>query len=126
MSEERYERAKPEEAAAEAILMESGSIGTAGEACGECRVNRGMPAISTDGHEVGWVAAVALDRGGHSTGVLVARPHTTLEYYLVPLSMIGGVNEGHVLLRIGAEAALSLPRRVAGSMPLNRTEEDLR
>lgn len=97
------------------ILMESGSIRPNGDDCGECRVSRGMPAISTDGHEVGWVAAVVLDTAGKSTAVVMARPHTTLEYYHLPLDLISRVNDGQVWLRIRAEAARGLPRRDAGS-----------
>ncbi len=95
--------------------MESGSIWPGGDDCGECRVSRGMPAISTDGHEVGWVAAIELDTAGKSTGVVMARPHTTLEYYHLPLGLISSVDDGQVRLRIRAEAARSLPRRNAGS-----------
>lgn len=66
------------------ILMESGSIRSDGN-CDECRVSRGMPAISIDGQEVGWVAAVVIDAEGASTAIVMARPQTTLEYYLLHL-----------------------------------------
>lgn len=99
------------------VLMESGSIRPAGDDCGEYRVSRGMPAISTDGHEVGWVAGVELDAAGKSTGAVMARPQTMLEYYYLPLHLIGSVNDGQVRLRIRAEVARSLPRRNAGSKP---------
>jgi hypothetical protein len=37
------------------ILMESGSIRPGGDGCGDCRVTRGMPAISMDGQgSAGW------------------------------------------------------------------------
>lgn len=101
----------------EQILMQSGSIRPDEDACGECRVSRGMPAISTDGQEVGWVAAIELNAAGKSTGVVMARPHMTLEYYHLPLSLISSVGDGQVRLRIRAEAARNLPRRNAGSNP---------
>lgn len=96
-------------------LMESGNVRPDGGGCGECRVSRGMPAISIDGQEVGWVAAVELDASGRPRGVVMARTHTTLEYYHLPLGLIRSVDHGRVLLQIGAEAARSLPRRNAGS-----------
>ena len=104
----------PEGEREQAILMQSGNITPA--AGGESRVTRGMPAISADGREVGWVAAVVMDgRGGDSRGLLLARPRTTLEYYLVPSGSIRSVNDGQVLLGIRAEAAWSLPRRDTGT-----------
>ncbi len=101
----------------EQILMLTGSIRPGEDACHECWVSRGMPAISTDGQEVGWVAAIELNAAGKSTGVVMARPHMTLEYYHLPLSLIGSVGDGQVRLRIRAEAARNLPRRNAGSKP---------
>ncbi len=98
-------------------LMESGSIRPNGGACGEYTVRRGMPAISADGEEVGWVAAVELDAAGTSTGLIMARPQMTVEYYHLPPAMIRRVDEGQVLLGIPARAARSLPRRNAGSTP---------
>lgn len=97
------------------ILMESGSIRPDGEGCNECRITRGMPAVSLDGHEVGWVAAIELDTAGRSTGVVMARPRMTLEYYHLPLGLIGSVGDGQVRLRIRAEGARALPRRNANS-----------
>ncbi len=97
------------------ILMQSGSIQMHGDVCGECRVQRGMPAISTDGEEVGWVAAVMLNPEGMSTAVLIACRLATLEYYLVPLSLISRVEDGQVLLRIPAQAARTLPHRNGAS-----------
>jgi hypothetical protein len=101
----------PNDEGSEPILMESGSIRPDGDDCEECQVRRGMPAISTDGHEVGWIAAVMIDAAGQSTGILMARPHATLEYYHLPLRFISSVCDGRVRLRIRAEAARSLPRR---------------
>ena len=101
----------------ERILMESGSIRPDGDGCGEYWVTRGMPAISTDGQQVGWVAAIELDAAGRSTEVVLARLRMTLEYYHLPLGFIGSVGDGQVRLRIWAEAARSLPRRNAGSKP---------
>ena len=97
--------------------MESGSIWPSGDGSSECRVSRGMPAISTDGQEVGWVAAIELDTAGHSTGVVMARPRMTLEYYHLPLGLISSVEAGQVRLRIRAEAAGSLPRRNEAPRP---------
>jgi hypothetical protein len=57
-----------------------------------------MPAISTDGHEVGWIAAVMLDAAGQSTGIVMALPHATLEYYHLPLGLISSVGNGQVRL----------------------------
>jgi hypothetical protein len=97
------------------VLMESGSVRPGGDECGECRVTRGMPAISLDGQEVGWVAAIELDTTGRSTGLVMARPRTTLEYYYLPLALVSSVIDGRVLLQIRAVAARDLPRRRAGS-----------
>lgn len=97
------------------ILMESGSIWLHGDVCGECRVQRGMPAISTDGEEVGWVAAVMLNPEGLSTALLMARPQATLEYYLVPLGLISRVEGGQVLLRMPAQTVQTLPHRNGAS-----------
>jgi hypothetical protein len=74
-----------------------------------------MPAISRDGLEVGWVAAIEVDTSGRPAGVVMARTRTTLEYYHLPLGLISSVNDGRVLLQIRADAARSLPRRDAGS-----------
>lgn len=95
-------------------LMESGSIWLGGNGSGERRVSRGMPAISIHGHAVGWVAALVLDAAGDSTGLVVARPYTALEYYHLPLGLIGSVTSGQVRLRIRAEATAGLPRRNPG------------
>lgn len=108
----------------ETILMESGSIRLDGDTCGECAVSRGMTAISTDGQEVGWVAAVALDAGGRPTGVVVARPQTTLQYHLIPLNLISRIDDGQVLLRVRAEVARSLPPRNGQSTPQGNGPED--
>ncbi|MGE5140577.1 MAG: hypothetical protein ACM3JD_14010 [Rudaea sp.] len=91
--------------------MEAGSIHLDGEECQECRVSRSMPVISADGEQVGWVAAVSLSDGGESAAVLLAHPQTTLQYYLLPPSLIARVTDGRVLLRVSARAAQALPRR---------------
>jgi hypothetical protein len=95
------------------VLMESATV-TPGDG-GEYLVSRGMPAISTEGQEVGWVAAVVMDARGASTAVLMARPRTMLEYYVLSPGLIERVNDGHLLLGIRAEATWSLPRRSTSS-----------
>jgi hypothetical protein len=116
MTEDRKKQRSTEEAlpdeAQEPKLMESGNIRPDGDDRGECRVSRGMPAISMDGQEVGWVAAIELDTAGKPTGVVMARTRITLEYYHLPLGLISRVNHGRLLLQVEAEVARSLPRRV--------------
>lgn len=104
-------------------LMESGSVRPDGDGadgadgCGDCHVRRGMPAISADGEEVGRVAAVVLDAAGRSTGLVMARWQTTLEYCHLPVGVISQVREGRVVLAISAEVARTLPPRHPGPTP---------
>ncbi len=67
-------------------------------------VTRGMAVTACDGCEVGYVAAVALDRAaGQVAFLLLARPRQKLEYRVVPASLVEEVRGEVVRLALECE-----------------------
>lgn len=75
-------------------------------------VRREMTLVGSDGAVIGAVAAVVVDQATQSaTYLLLGRLHPNLEYRLVPLTLIEGVAEEAVQLRIPSSDVGRLPRR---------------
>lgn len=99
-------------------LMESGTLATdkmvdSGASSGESRraeVRRGMTVRTREGHTVGRLAAVVLNRDQQVvTHFLVMRERQLLEYRLVPVELIEQVADADILLRILEPVMESLP-----------------
>jgi sporulation protein YlmC with PRC-barrel domain len=72
-------------------------------------IRRGMLILSSDGLEVGKVAAIVLNGGNHkATHVLLSRLPKENGYWLVPVDMIEGISEQGVQLSVSETAVESL------------------
>ena len=73
-------------------------------------IRRGMPILSSDGLEVGKVAAIVLNGRNHNaTHVLLSRLPQESGYWLVSLNIIAGISEQGVQLSVSETMAESLP-----------------
>ena len=80
--------------------------------CASVEVRRTMPVFDSEGVEVGTVAAVVVDQATQATmHLLLCQLHPNLEYRLVPLTLIGRVDETAVQLQISSSDVNLLPRR---------------
>lgn len=73
-------------------------------------IRRGMPILSSEGLEVGKVAAVLLDNETKkATYVLLGRLPEMRGYWLVPVDSISEVGEGNIQLNITVDVVYELP-----------------
>jgi len=96
-----------------AQLFVEGQLALAGSEATPVAIRRGMPMRCQDGEQAGQVAAVVCEPGSPTvTHVLLSRWRGTLDYRLVPISLVRGVHAGVVALGLSRSAVDALPRRV--------------
>ena len=97
-----------------ALLLVEAQITPAWPGAAPVDIRRGMPVRSRDGEDAGQVAAVVIDAGSHaSTHVLLSRWRESLDYRLVPIGLVRGVEAGVVTIEIPGAAVDGLPVRDA-------------
>ena len=95
-------------------MMVSGQFHLKGTDGPPVEVRRCMAVLSSDGHELGMVAAVCLDpQTQEVTAVLLGRLPVTSDYRLIPIELIEHVSEDAVHLRITAESVRELAQHGA-------------